>query len=120
MSDWKYRDNTNQVVFRILENGSCESCMASVLDVNTPILPYDPPPPDIVPVSPRQIRQALSNVGLRTAVELAIAASNQDTKDWYEYGTSFERNHPQVIKMGVALGVSPSDLDNLWLLAATL
>lgn len=120
MSDWKYSDSTNLVAFRMLANGGCESCLASTLDVNTPILPADVPPPDIVPVSPRQIRQALSQVGLRTSVELAIASSNQDTKDWYEYGTSFERNHPQVIGMGIALGVSSNDLDNLWLLAATL
>jgi hypothetical protein len=120
MSNWKYTDNTNQVVFRMLESGGCESCLASVLDVNTPILPADTPSPDSVPVSPRQIRQALSQVGLRTAVESAISSSNQDTKDWYEYGTLFERSHPQVIGMGIALGVSSSDLDNLWLLAATL
>ena len=71
-------------------------------------------------VSPRQIRQALSAVGLRTGVEAAVAASDQDTKDWYAYITTFERNHAMVAAMGVALGVSVLDLDNLWTLARTL
>ena len=89
-------------------------------------------PPVVVPVvivlqsvSPRQIRMALSRTPyhattLRAAVESAVAASDQDTKDWYEQSTLFERQRPVVIGMGVALGVSPVDLDNLWILAATL
>jgi hypothetical protein len=118
--NWKYADAAHTVAFRTLINGGIESCLVASLPINTQIDEYVAPPPDIVPVSPRQIRQALSRVGLRTSVEMAVASGDQDTKDWYEYGTLFERSHPQVIGMGIALGVSSSDLDNLWLLAATL
>jgi len=78
------------------------------------------PPAPIAPISPRQIRQALTRAGLRTAVEAAVAAGDQDLKDWYEFSTSFERNNAQVIAMGEALSVSPASLDDLWALGATL
>ena len=71
-------------------------------------------------VSPRQIRQALTRAGLRTSVEAAVAAGDQDTKDWYEFATAFDRASPVVAALGVALSVSPTQLDDLWTLAATL
>jgi hypothetical protein len=79
-----------------------------------------PPPPSIEPISPRQIRMALTRVGLRPLVESAVATGNQDLKDWWEFSTSFERLNPQVIAMGEALEQSQQDLDNLWLLAKDL
>ena len=87
---------------------------------NTPE-PADPlPNPAILSVSPRQIRMALSRAGLRTQVESAVAAGDQDLKDWYEFSTEFERVNPQVLLMSAALGVSEAQLDDLWALAATL
>ena len=83
-------------------------------------LPADPEPVIIPPISPRQIRMALSRAGLRTAVESAVAGGDQDLKDWYEFSTAFERNNPQVIAMGEALGQSSEALDALWQLGATL
>lgn len=79
-----------------------------------------PPPPTIAPISPRQIRMALTRAGLRTAVESAVAAGDQDLKDWYEFSTTFERVNPQVVAMGTALGVSEQQLDDLWALGASL
>ena len=79
-----------------------------------------PPPAPIAPISPRQIRQALTRAGLRASVEAAVAAGDQDLKDWYEFSTAFERLNPQVTAMGVALGVSASALDDLWTLGASL
>ena len=77
-------------------------------------------PPVPSQVSPRQIRQALNRAGLRAAVEYAVSVSDQDTKDWWEYATVFERNNPQVAGMATALGVSDSQLDDLWRLADSL
>ena len=74
----------------------------------------------IPPVSPRQIRQALTRAGLRSTVEAAIAAGDQDTKDWWEFATQFERQHVRVIAMGVALGQTDAQLDTLWTLAGSL
>ena len=71
-------------------------------------------------VSPRQIRQALSRAGLRTAVEAAVAVGDQDTKDWYEFATEFHRASPVVAALSVALNVDGEALDGLWTLAASL
>lgn len=85
---------------------------------------FPPPPPAPVPVpqsvSPRQIRQALNRAGLRASVEAAVAAGDQDTKDWYEFATAFDRASPVVAALGVALSVSPAQLDDLWTLAGSL
>ena len=86
-----------------------------------PVLTVPPSVPSPIPsISPRQIRQALTRAGLRTAVESAVAAGDQDLKDWYEFSTAFERDNPQVDAMGAALGVSAEALDDLWALGATL
>lgn len=71
-------------------------------------------------ISPRQIRQALTRAGLRAPVEAAIAAGDQDIKDWYEFATAFERSNQHVIDMGTALGVSDAQLDALWTLGNSL
>ena len=71
-------------------------------------------------VSPRQIRQALTRAGLRASVEAAVAAGDQDTKDWYEFATEFRRDSTVVTALGLVLGVSGLQLDDLWTLAGTL
>lgn len=71
-------------------------------------------------VSPRQIRQALTRVGLRASVEAAVTAGDQDTKDWYEFATEFQRANPIVVALGAALNVTDRQLDDLWTLAGTL
>lgn len=79
--------------------------------------------PSLLPVSSvtrRQFKQALTRIGLRAAVEAAIAAADQDTKDWYADSLNFERSNPVMNGMAVALGKTPEDIDNLFRLAATL
>lgn len=76
--------------------------------------------PGCAPISPRQIRMALSREGLRAAVEAAVAAGDQDTKDWWEYSTVFERNHQKVAEMAAALKVTDGQVDALWALGTTL
>ena len=84
-----------------------------------------PEPDDPLPVvhpslTPRQIRMALTRAGLRTEVEAAVAAGSQDLRDWWEFSTAFERNHPEVVNMQSALSVPDESLDLLWALGATL
>ena len=74
----------------------------------------------ILVVTPRQIRQALTALGLRELVEQAISTSEQDVKDWWEFASSFEENHPQVIAMAQALLVSDEQLHALFVKAASL
>lgn len=80
------------------------------------------PPVNPVPasVSPRQIRQALTRFNVRDQVEAAVANGDQDLKDWWEFATVFERNHPMVVNMAVALGISEQDLDAIFMAAGAL
>lgn len=94
--------------------------LAWLSEGNTPEPADQPPPAPIAPISPRQIRQALTRVGLRAAVETAVAAGDQDLKDWWEFSTSFERLNPQVTAMALALAVTDTQLDDLWALGASL
>ena len=71
-------------------------------------------------VSRRALKQALTRTGLRASVEAAVALGDQDLKDWYAEALEFERSHESVIAMGVGLGVSEAQLDDLWNLAGTL
>jgi len=84
---------------------------AALLGLSTPIS---------TSVSPRQIRQALSAAGLRAQIEAAVAVSDQDTKDWWEFATAFERNHPMITTMATALGIADTQVDILFTEAAKL
>ena len=86
---------------------------------NTPE-PADPVPVASPQISPRQIRMAMTQMNLRSQVEAAVAAGDQDLKDWYEFSTYFDRNHPQVVAMAQSLNVSDAELDALWQLGSTL
>ena len=84
-----------------------------------------PAPPAVDPLGPTvsdlQIRLAMNQVGLRTAVEAAVAAStDQSLKDWYERAKAFKRRDPLVLGMIQTLGVSAADADGLFALAASL
>jgi hypothetical protein len=79
-----------------------------------------PPPPTVTSVTRRQFKQALTRIGLRAAVEAAIAAADQDTKDWYNDSLNFERANPLLNAMAVGMGKTPVDIDNLFALADTL
>lgn len=85
---------------------------------------YEPSPESkpTVPtsISPRQIRQALTRAGLRPQVEAAVAAGDQDLKDWWEFSTTFERHNPQVDAMRQALVVTDEQVDQVWMLGASL
>lgn len=71
-------------------------------------------------VTPRQIRRALSIVGLREQVELQVKASSQEVQDTWEFSTQIERTNPLLIQMGETLGRTSADLDALFELANTL
>lgn len=66
-----------------------------------------------------QARLALFQQGLLEAVEMAIAGADRPTQLAYEAGT-FERHSPVVVGMAQALGLTDGQLDDLFILAATL
>lgn len=86
------------------------------------VVPPLPQSDNTVPqkVTPRQIRLALNNAGLRETVENAVANSDQATKDWWEYSLDIERKNPLIISMATTLNITEQQLDNLFVLAATL
>lgn len=71
-------------------------------------------------VSPWQIRKALNLLGLRSQVEQALEAAEQDIKDGWNYATEFRRLDPRVIQIGEALGKTPEEIDEVFKLAMTL
>lgn len=89
---------------------------------NGEVVPYTPPPPaPAVPtsVSPWQMRRALNQLGLRSTVEAAVAAADQDTKDGWEFATEFRRDNTLLLGMAASLNMADQDLDDLFTLAAS-
>mgnify|MGYP006893298289 CR=1 FL=1 len=86
---------------------------------NTPT-PADIPVPVIAPVTPRQIRLALNQLGLRSAVDAYISAASQDVKDTWEFASVIERNSPLIAAGAAELGLTEAQIDDLFALAASL
>lgn len=83
-------------------------------------------PAEYIPdVTPRQIRQALvlMNVSMSQITD-ALASLPEPTKSMaqieWEYSLAFERNRPLVTQVGVMLGWSAQQLNDLWKFAASL
>lgn len=77
----------------------------------------------IVPqsITPRQIRQQLTAMGIRQAAEDYIANSNDyNLKDWWQYSTSFDRDNEVLINAALALGLTESQLDEIFITADKL
>ena len=119
-----YKDITNQIHW--LDNPAFEYLLpkgcVQISDEQAAAIQRDNKPvsPPVTRISPRQIRMALTQLNLRSQVEAAVAAGDQDMKDWYEFSTYFDRTHPQVLAMATALSVTDAQLDALWKLGATL
>ena len=97
------------------------AALQAQIDAYTPPAPVAPvADPEGPTVDDLQIRLALNAAGLREAVELAVAGSDQSTKDWWDRANNFKRLNPMVIALGAALGKTDEELDGLWALAATL
>lgn len=92
------------------------------VEAELPVLwanPYTPPAPPPSPVTPLQIRRALNAAGLRSQVEAALVAAPQDARDAWDYATEIKRDDPTLDAMAAALGLSPTQIDGLFILAAS-
>ncbi|WP_421983341.1 hypothetical protein [Roseibium sp.] len=94
------------------------------------VTPVPPTPEEnranMQPLTARQFRLGLLQSGRTLAqVEAAIAAIEDPTEretaqvDW-EYASEFNRMHPLVVDISLALGLSPEQVDTLWLIAVEL
>jgi hypothetical protein len=84
--------------------------------------PQSPVPEE---VTPRQIRQALILSGVSIEqIEAALESLSEPTKslaktEW-EYSIAFQRSRPLVAQVGLMLGWTSEQLDDLWRFAASL
>jgi hypothetical protein len=89
-----------------------------------PVAEYVPPPPTPPPVpaviSRRQARLALLNAGLLDAVEAAIANAPPAVRITYEDATEWWRDDPLIAELARALGLSESQVDELFVKASRL
>jgi hypothetical protein len=79
-------------------------------------------PEPIIPsvVTMRQARLALLQSNLLATVEQAVSAGSEADKITWEYATEVHRSETLVQNLAVGLGLSETDLDNLFLLASSL
>lgn len=94
-------------------------------------LPYQappevlPPPPEVPQsVTMRQARLALHAAGLLTSVDVAIAAMSEPEKTaaqiTWEYAQSVDRGFGMVPTLAAALGMTETQIDDLFIAAAQL
>lgn len=66
-------------------------------------------------VTRAQGRLALHRAGLLEQLEAVIASADIEARIWYEDAQEWERGHPVVIAIGAAIGLTPEQIDQLFL-----
>jgi hypothetical protein len=84
-------------------------------------------PPPMPTITAAQLRLALLGMGMTGAqVEAAIDAmpgtdmQREAARIQWEYATTFLRQHPLVVALGAALGLTEAQIDDAWKEAATI
>jgi hypothetical protein len=76
-------------------------------------------------ISPRQAREIIIRIGLFNTVETYINNIEDETerliaRNYWEYSEVFERNHPVLLTLVSALGITDEQLDNMFIEASKL
>lgn len=79
-----------------------------------------PPPPVPDEVSAMQAQLVLDQTGRLDAVEAAIAQASRQVQIYWAKATTLHRQHPVLLQMAQALGMTSDDLDALFVAAAAL
>ena len=80
----------------------------------------DAQPKTYTPLSAWQIRKVLTQSGLRKQVEDAVLVADSDTQDAWHYASNFQRDDAILNAMATKLGITATQLDDLFTLASTL
>jgi hypothetical protein len=70
--------------------------------------------------TPLQIRRALRRVGLLDSVTAFVSSASPEISEAWEYATRIERDDPLLIACAATLGVTDTEIDEIFFLAATL
>jgi hypothetical protein len=123
-----YKLANNMSIIRLLDRANIPNDPANndyaeylkwVAAGNSP-LPADPVPVVIPPMTPRQVRLMLNAAGLRSQVEAAVAAADQDTKDMWEFSSIILRDDPVLVAIATQLGMTSEQLDSMFIQGALL
>lgn len=84
-----------------------------------------PPPPRVITTTPRnitklQLVRAMRLSGIWTSVRKAISQSPTSTKEDWEFATVIAREDDLVSSLGAGVGLTPADMDTLFMEASTL
>jgi hypothetical protein len=71
-------------------------------------------------VSRRQLREALIRLNMLTTIESAIRNQNALIQNWWDTAAYFERFHPMIEAMVPVLGLTDSQVDDVFAMADTL
>jgi hypothetical protein len=90
---------------------------------NTLCVGYDDPVPEVqVPtvVSPRQIKLALHAQGLLDSIEAFVAQADRSVQINWESAVEWQRDNELLNSMATAFGLDSTQVDQLFILAASL
>jgi hypothetical protein len=89
---------------------------------NTGYVPVDVPDPIVVPgqVSKMQACLALHAAGLLDDVEAAVAGAGGTTAIYWANASYLHRDHPVVLGLATALGLTSAQVDDLFVAAAQI
>jgi hypothetical protein len=73
----------------------------------------------VMMVTPLQAKLALNQAGLLAQVQNAVNAADIATQLAWSNALTFERNSPFILNMAAALGLSPAQIDQLFLSASS-
>lgn len=71
-------------------------------------------------VTQRQLRLGLLQSGIDPDTITAMLSSNKEASIEWNYATTIDRQHPLVIQMGLALGKTSKEIDDLFWMAKKL
>lgn len=118
LTDTIIRQSDNAFIPADPDNTDYAAYLRWLAEGNTPD-PADPPPPVVVTsVTMRQARLALHRTGMLSQVDAAI--TDAEARIEWEYAQTVERTSPLVTHLAAGLGLTEGQIDELFVLAATL